>query len=104
MVDDLHSPGAEVVDQELLCELRSPLTNQERRNRNEDCAGRIVEHVLPNYETGLNGLANANVIGNQQANRGESQCHQQRHELIRARLHGDVAEAAERPATGERDR
>ena len=52
---------------------------------------------LAGDEQRLDGLADADVVGDEQADRVEPQRHQQRHELVRARLDGDPAEAAERP-------
>ena len=49
-----------------------------------------------NDERRLDGLADADVVGNQQAHDFLLECHQQRHELVGARLDGDVAEAAKR--------
>jgi hypothetical protein len=47
-------------------------------------------------ERGLDGLADTDVVGDEQAHRIELERHEQRHELVGARLDGDLAEAAER--------
>jgi hypothetical protein len=44
----------------------------------------------------LDGLADADVVGDQQPHRVELERHHQRHELVGPRLDGDAAEAAER--------
>ena len=48
----------------------------------------------------FDGLADAHIIGNQQPDDVLAQGHEQRHELIRPRLDGQVAEAAERASPG----
>ncbi len=51
---------------------------------------------LAHDQTGFDRFANTNVIGDEQAHDGKAKGHQQRHELIGARLDGDVTEGAER--------
>ncbi|MCY1294579.1 hypothetical protein D9M69_359750 [compost metagenome] len=54
---------------------------------------------LAGDESPLDGLADTDVVGNQQAHRGQLQCHQQRHELVSPRLNRDVTETTEGPRT-----
>ena len=56
-------------------------------------------HQLAHNDTGLDGLTYADIVGNQQAHGGQTQCHQQRHQLVGAWLHGNVAERSERSST-----
>ena len=53
-----------------------------------------VEQLAGDQES-FDGLAHADVVGNQQAHRIELERHQQRHELVGARLDRDLPEAAE---------
>lgn len=57
-------------------------------------------HQFAGDQTGLDGLADTHVVGNQQAHGGQAQRHQQRHGLVAARLHGNIAEGAERAGSG----
>ena len=54
-----------------------------------------VEQLAGDH-AGLDGLAHAHVVGDQQPHRVEAQRHDQRHELVRSRSDRDVAERAER--------
>ena len=51
---------------------------------------------LAGDEQRLDGLADADVVGDRAGGSGRPQGHEQRHELVRARLDRDPAEAAER--------
>jgi hypothetical protein len=96
-----HAPGGggvgadhHCVDVEAIGELALPLLAQVRRAQHGHALDfAAVEHFARNQRA-FDGLADADVVGNQQADRGLLQGHQQRHQLVGARLDCDVAEAA----------
>ena len=55
---------------------------------------------FPSDQTCLDGLADANVVGDEQPNGVEPQRHEQRYQLIGARFDIEIAEAPERSRTG----
>ena len=55
---------------------------------------------LADDQAGLDGLADADVVGDEQADRFLPERHQQRNQLVGARLEGEIAEGAERSGTG----
>jgi hypothetical protein len=55
---------------------------------------------FPGDQAGLDGLADAHVIGNEKPDRVEFEGHQERDDLIGPRLHGDAAKGAERACRG----
>ena len=88
------------VDVELLRQLLLPLLGQVRRAQHGQAADLAAVEQLPGDGAGLDGLADADVVGDQQAHRVQLEGHHQRHELVGARLDGDAPEAAEGPRGG----
>ena len=83
------------VDVELLRELALPLLGQMRRAQHGDAADLAAVEQLAGGEARLDGLADADVVGDEHAHRVELQRHHQRHELVGPGLDRDAAEAAE---------
>ncbi len=77
---------------ELVLALGLPLLGQVRRAENREPADLAPVKQFPGHEQALDRLADADVVGNQQPDRVHLQGHQERHELIGAWLHGDLAE------------
>jgi hypothetical protein len=77
-------------------ELGHPLLDEVRRAQHDEPLDVAAVEQLAGDERGLDGLADADVVGDEQAHRVELQRHEQRHELVGARLDRDLAEAAER--------
>ena len=77
-------------------QLADPLVDQVRRAEHGEAVDLAAVEQLAGDERGLDGLADADVVGDEQAHRVQLERHQQRHELVGARLDGDLAEAAER--------
>ena len=84
------------VNAELRGQLPLPLLG-ERRAAQHRQAGRVaLLKQLGRDQAGLHGLADADVVGDQQPHRVLAQRHQQRDELIGARLDGKPGQGAER--------
>ena len=66
-----------------------------RRAEHRDPADLAAVEQLAGNEARLDGLADAHVVGDEQAHRVELQGHHQRHELVGPGLDGDASEAAE---------
>src|SRR5688500_15157496 len=82
---------------------RYPLVDEVRRTQYCKALDVATVEQFSGYKCSLDGLANTDVVGDEQPYWVQLECHQQRHELVGARLHGDLAEAAERArATAER--
>ena len=88
------------LDVELLGQLPLPLLGQVRRAEHGQPPDLAAVQQLAGDERRLDGLADADVVGDQQAHRVELERHHQRHELVGPRLDGDAAEAAERAGGG----
>ena len=84
------------VEVEARFELGDPLVDQVRRAQHGEALDLAAVEQLARDERRLDRLADADVVGDQQPHRIELQRHQQRHELVGARLDGDLPEAAER--------
>ena len=84
---------------ETLVEFTHPLFDQMRRAQHSHALDFAAVIQLSGDQRGLDGFADADVIGNQQPHRVQPQRHQQWHELVGARLDRNVAEAAERAGT-----
>ena len=82
-------------DVELLRELALPLLGQVRRAQDGDAADLAAVEQLAGDEARLDGLADADVVGDEHAHRVELQRHHQRYELVGPGLDGDAPEAAE---------
>ena len=80
--------------------VRLPLLGELRRAEHGQRARLRRGRAVRGRSAGFDGLADAHVIGDQQAHRIELERHQQRHELVRARLDGDTGKRAERPGAG----
>ena len=82
---------------ELHAQLGDPLLDQVRRAQHRHPADLAAVEQLPGDQGRLDGLADAHVVGNHQSHGGHAQRHQQRHQLVRARLDAQPPERAERP-------
>ena len=82
-------------DVELLRKLALPLFGQVRRAQHRDAADLAAVEQLAGDEARLDGLADADVVGDEHAHRIELQRHHQRHELVGPGLDRDAPEAAE---------
>ena len=82
-------------DVELLRKLALPLFGQVGRAQHGDAADLAAIKQLAGDEARLDGLADADVVGDEHAHRLEFQRHHQRHELVGPGLDGDAPEAAE---------
>ncbi|GBD19149.1 hypothetical protein HRbin27_01653 [bacterium HR27] len=80
---------------ELLAELGRPLVSERWWAEDDEAADRATVPELAGDETGLDRLADADVVGDEEAHRVESQCHEERDELVGAGAHRDAAERAE---------
>ena len=81
-------------------QLPLPLLGQ-RRAAQHGQPGRVaLVEQLGGDQAGLDGLADADVVGDQQPDRVLPQRHQQRHELVGAGLDGEPGQRAERPGAG----
>jgi hypothetical protein len=88
------------VKRELLGELALPLLGQMRGAQNGDAADIAPVKHLAGDHTSLDGLADANVVREQEANGLQAQPHEQGDELVGTGLEGDPAEGAERACAG----
>ena len=85
------------VDVELLLHLALPLAGQVRRAEDGQAGDLSAVEQLTRDEAGLDGFADADVVGDEQADGIELEAHEQRHELVRARRDGNAPERTERP-------
>ena len=85
---------------EALLEFALPLLHQMGWAQHGHALDFASVHQFPDDQRSLDGLANADVVANQQPHGGQPQGHEQGHELICTRLHSNVAEAAEGTGTG----
>lgn len=92
-----HQLGRDV---ELLRQLGLPLLGQVRRAEDSQPAHLAPVEQFPRHQRRLDGLADAHIVGDQQADRVELERHQQRHKLVGPRLDRNAAEGAERSCTG----
>ena len=88
------------VDVELLRKLALPLLGQVRRAQHGDAPDLGAVEQLAGDEARLDGLADADVVGDEHAHRVELERHHQRYELVGPGLHRDAPEAAEGAAGG----
>jgi hypothetical protein len=84
----------------LVPHLRLPLPGQVRRTEDGQPLGITPVEELARDEEGLDRLADAHVVGDEQADRVQPKSHEERDELVGPWLHGDASERAER--TGRR--
>lgn len=84
------------LDVELGAQLADPLIDEVRRAQDAEALDLAAVEEFAKDEAGLDGLADADVVGDQQANHGQAHRHQQRYELIGSRLEADARRRAER--------
>ena len=70
------------VDVEFVLQFRLPLLSQVRWAQDAQSVGRSLLQQFLGDERRLDGLADADVVGNQQPHRVELESHQQRHKLV----------------------
>ena len=88
------------LDVELLGQLALPLFGEVRRAEHRQAADLAAVEQLAGDEARLDGLADADVVGDEHPHRVELERHHQRHELVGPGLDRDAAEAAERAGGG----
>ena len=94
-----RAPGGDGyrADVEANVELRDPLVHQVRRAEDDGALDVAAVEQLARDEQGFDGLADPDVVGDEQAHRVELERHEQRHELVGARLDRNLSEAPKRP-------
>ena len=88
------------VDAELAAQLAPATARRGRASRARRAAALALGEQLGGDQAGLDGLADADVVGDQQPDGVLPQRHQQRHELVGAGLDGDAGEGPERAGAG----
>jgi len=88
------------VDVELAAQLLLPLLGERRRTEHGQALGLAAIKKLAGDEAGFDGLADAYVVRDEQANDVLAHGHQQGNELIRARLDCELGEGSEGTAAG----
>ena len=83
------------IDMEFIAEFVAPLLAEVGRAEDSDAADDAAVEQFAGDHRGLDGLANADVIGDEQADGVEFERHQERDELVGAGLDGEFAERAE---------
>ncbi len=92
-----HQLGLEV---ELGGHLPLPLLGQVRGAEHGQPLDLTTVQQFAGHQAGLDGLADAHVVGDQQAHRIQFERHHQGHQLVGPGLGGDAAEGPERPGGG----
>ena len=85
------------VEIEFALELAGPLLDEMRRAQHGETVDLAAIDQLAQDQPGFDGLADADIVGDQQPHDGKAQRHQQRHELVGARLEAEPRRRAERP-------
>jgi hypothetical protein len=75
------------------------LFDKVRRTKNRKRVELASVHKFAQNQPGLDGLADANIVGDEQAGDGKTQCHQQRHQLVDPGIKTDLGGRAERSGT-----
>jgi hypothetical protein len=76
------------INVELGTKLRRPLIDKLRRTKDREAIHFATVDQLTQYQAGLNGLSNSDVIGNHQPHSGKAEGHEQRDQLIGSGLEG----------------
>ena len=97
-VDDLEAEA------ELLAHLALPLPAQARRADHEDLLGLVAQHQLLGNEARLDGLAETDIVGDQQADPRHPERFDQREELVVLDVYPGPERGLERPRVGRRNR
>ena len=92
-----HHLGRQV---KLLGHVAAPLLTQVGRADHRDRADLTAIEQLAGDQQGFHRFAQTHLIGDQQPRHLLLECHQQRHQLVGARLQGQVSQAAERSCPG----
>lgn len=92
----LHQRGLDV---ELGAKFVAPLLTEVGRTQHANSLNHAAVEEFAGNQRGFDGLANAHIVGNQQSNWVEPQRHDQWHELIRTRAHGQASHRPERAST-----
>lgn len=88
------------LDPELVSELGLPLVAEVRRAQDGQAPDSASVQQFPRDHGRLDRLADADVIGYEEPDRGVSESEEKRDELVRPRLHRDPAKGAEWPGSG----
>ena len=96
-----RAPGGDGrgTDMEAYLQLGDPLVHEVRRTEDDGAVDVAAVEKLASDEQSLDRLADPDVVRDEQAHRIELECHQQRHELVGARLNRDLSEAPKRSGT-----
>ena len=87
-------------DMEFLLQFALPLFGQLRRAQDSDSVDLAALQQLAGDEAGLDGLADADIVSDEQTHGIEPKGHEQRCQLIRTRLNRNLAERAEGAGAG----
>ena len=90
------------VELEALAQLALPLLGEVRGAQHAERVDLAAVEQLARHEQRLDGLADADVVGDEKPHGFELERHEQRHQLVGARLDRDAPEAAEGPCGGAR--
>src|SRR5439155_22138049 len=93
---DADRPDEYSIDVEFIAQLTLPLLAEVQRTEHAEALDLAAIEQLAGDQPVFRRLAQSDVVGNQQADRLQAQCHEQWHELIRAWLECDATERAQR--------
>ena len=74
-------------------QLSDPLVHEMRRTKDDGAIDFAAVEQLASDEQGLDRLPHPNIVRDEKAHRVELERHEQRHELVRARLDRDLTKA-----------
>jgi len=89
---DGAGPDGDRVQVKLLAELLLPLVAEIGRAEDAQAADDAPLQQLAGDDESLDGLADADIVGDEQADRALAQGHEQRHELVGTGAHGDASQ------------
>jgi hypothetical protein len=84
------------IDRKLLTEFTLPLFGEVWATKDGEPTSISLGDELGRDQAAFDGLADADVVGDQQAHRFHAQRHEKRDELVRARRDGEIPQRAER--------
>ena len=82
------------------CKLALPLLAKMRRADDGEALDLAAIEQLADDQAGFNGLADADVVGDQEPDRLLAERHEQRHQLVGTWLDAEIGERAERAGAG----
>ena len=90
------------IDVELVAELSLPLLREMRWTEDREAVNLAAIEEFTSDQAGLDGLADADIVGDQEPHGIEPQRHEERHELIRPRLYGNLRKRPKGPRAESR--